>query len=122
MTGCHVMLPLQGQTVGEAAFTPGHDNESWPPISQPAFGVCPVCGGGFGGLAEDSIAVLHSVGQYIAQRVGIGDCSADTSVCIKQLFHCCGIAVWRGMPLCGFPSPFYRWACVNFIMCCSHVH
>ena len=44
-----------------------------------------------GGLAEDSIATLRSLGKAIAQRVG-----SDTSVTTKQLFHRSAIALWRG--------------------------
>ena len=49
-----------------------------------------------GGLAEDSIFILRSLGKAIAQRVGSLDTSTDTSVCTKQLFHRTAIALWRG--------------------------
>ena len=49
-----------------------------------------------GGLAEDSIFILRSLGKAIAQRVGSLDTSTDTSVCTKQLFHRTAIALCRG--------------------------
>ena len=45
-----------------------------------------------GGLAEDSISILRSLGKPIAKRVG---CS-EALICIKQLFHKTAIALWRG--------------------------
>ena len=49
-----------------------------------------------GGLAEDSIFILRSLGKAIAKRVGSLDMSTDTSVCTKQLFHRTAIALRRG--------------------------
>jgi len=61
----HVISPLQQQTLGEAAFTPGHALHVgvWPPISQPA-GQQELSSSHWlwrclGGLAEDSISILH---------------------------------------------------------------
>ena len=45
-----------------------------------------------GGLAEDTISTIRSLGEAIAQRVN----PQDSSTCIKQLFHRVAIALWRG--------------------------
>ena len=74
-------------------------NGSWPPIYQPA-GPSEWSSSSLswrlGGLAEDSIFILRSLGKAIAQRVGSLDTSTETSVCTKQLFHRTAIALWRG--------------------------
>ena len=68
-------------------------NGSWPPIYQPA-GPSEWSSSRLswrlGGLAEDSIFILRSLGKAIM------DTSTETSVCTKQLFHRTAIALWRG--------------------------
>ena len=101
----HVISPLQQHTLGEAASTPGHALQvgvrrklASHLSSCRSVGVefIPFVVETLGGLAEDSISILHSLGKAISQRVGYQDFSADTSVCTKQLFHRTAIALWRG--------------------------
>ena len=101
----HVISPLQQQTMGEAASTPGHALQVGVQRKLAShLSACRSVGVEFipfvmetlGGLAEDSIFILRSLGKAIAQRVGSLDTSTDTSVCTKQLFHRTAIALWRG--------------------------
>ena len=100
-----VISPLQQQTLGEAASTPGHALQVGVRRKLTShLSACRSIGVEFipfvmetlGGLAEDSISILHSLGKAISQRVGYHDFTADTSVCTKQLFHRTAIALWRG--------------------------
>ena len=45
-----------------------------------------------GVLAEDTIHVIRSFGEAIAQRVG----PQDSTNCTKHLFHRVATALWRG--------------------------
>ena len=101
----HVISPLQQQTMGEAASTPGHALQVGVQRKLAShLSACRSVGVEFipfvmetlGGLAEDSIFILRSLGKAIAQRVGSLDTSTETSVCTKQLFHRTAIALWRG--------------------------
>ena len=96
----HVISPLQQQTLGEAASTPGHALQvgvqrklisHLSACRSAGVDFIPIVMETLGGLAEDSIATLRSLGKAIAQRVG-----SDTSVTTKQLFHRSAIALWRG--------------------------
>ena len=96
----HVISPLQQRTLGEAASTPGHAlqvgvqrklTSHLSACRSAGVDFIPIVMETLGGLAEDSIATLRSLGKAIAQRVG-----SDTSVTTKQLFHRSAIALWRG--------------------------
>ena len=97
-----VISPLQQQIVGSAALAPGHalqvgvQRKLTSHLSAcRAIGVefLPFVAETLGGLAEDAISVLRSLGKALTQRVGYQD---DSSVCTKQLFHRTAIALWRG--------------------------
>ena len=106
----HMISPLQQQTLGEAAFTPGYALQvgverklaSWqvgigrwhpsPNLHVSRSGVHPTM---LGGLAEDLISILHSLGTAIAQRVGSEDHSIIYSIGLPTP---CG---W-GMPPFGY--------------------
>ena len=45
-----------------------------------------------GGLTEDTISTIRTLGQAIGQRAA----APDPSISIKQLFHRVAIALWRG--------------------------
>ena len=100
----HVISPLQQQTMGEAASTPDALQVRVQRKLASHLSACRFVGVEFipfvmetlGGLAEDSIFILRSLGKAIAQTVGSLDTSTDTSVCTKQLFHRTAIALWRG--------------------------
>ena len=74
-----VISPLQQQTLGEAASTPGHALQVGVRRKLTShLSACRLIGVEFisfvmetlGGLAEDSISILHSLGKAISQRVG----------------------------------------------------
>ena len=99
--------------MGEAASTPGHALQVGVQRKLAShLSACRSVGVEFipfvmetlGGLAEDSIFILRSLGKAIAQRVGSLDMSTDTSVCTKQLFHRTAIALWRGNATNGFTA------------------
>ena len=52
----------------------------------------PIVAETLGVLAEDTIHVIRSFGEAIAQRVG----PQDSTNCTKHLFHCVATALWRG--------------------------
>ena len=97
----HVISPLQQQTIGEAASTPGHALQVGVQCKLTAhLATCRSAGVDFipivaevlGGLAEDLISTIRSLGEAIALRVR----PQDSTTCIKQLFHRVAIALWRG--------------------------
>ena len=61
-------------------------------ISWTMSGIYSGCNGSPGGLAEDFISILCSIGKSIYHRVGC----PDASVCTKQLFHRTAIALACG--------------------------
>ena len=96
----HVISPLQQQTLGEAASTPGHALQVGVQRKLAShLSACrsvgvefvPVVMETLGGMAEDSISILRSLGKAIAQRVG-----CDASICTKQLFRRTAISLWCG--------------------------
>ena len=97
----HVISPLQQQTLGEAAFSPGHAllvgvqrKLSSHLFNCRSVGLefLPLVFETLGGLTEDSISTLRSLGRSIALRTG----PQDASTCSKQLFHRAAIALWQG--------------------------
>ena len=97
----HVISPLQQQTIGEATSTPGHALQVGVQRKLTAhLATCRSAGVDFipivaevlGGLAEDSISTILSLGEAIALRVR----PQDSTTCIKQLFHQVAIALWWG--------------------------
>ena len=98
----HVISPLQQHTLHEAASTPGHALQvgvqrklasQLSACRSAGVDFIPVVAETLGGLAEDTISTIRSLGEAIAQRVN----SQDSSTCIKQLFHQVAIALGRGM-------------------------
>ena len=97
----HVISPLQQQTLGEAAATPGHALQVGVQRKLSSYlSHCRSAGLEFiplvietlGGLVEDSICTLCSLGRSIALRAG----PQDAPTCSKQLFHRAAITLWRG--------------------------
>ena len=97
-----VISPLQQHTLGEAASTPGHalqlgvrrklashHSACWSVAVEFVVEI-------LGELVEDSISILHSLGNAISQRVSYQNFSGYSSVCIKQPFH--RTAIGGGMP------------------------
>ena len=97
----HIISPLQQHTLHEAASTPGHAPQvgvqrklasHLSACRSAGVDFIPVVAETLGGLAEDTISTIRSLGEAIAQRVN----PQDSSTCIKQLFHRVAIALWRG--------------------------
>ena len=97
----HVISPLQQLTLHEAASTPGHALEvgvqrkfSAHLSACRAAGVdfFPIVAETFGGLGQDTIHLIRSLGELIAQRVSHLDSYDPTS----HLFYRFAIALWRG--------------------------
>ena len=97
----HVISPLQQSTVHEAASTPGHALEVGVQRKLAAhLSACrstgvdflPIVAETLGGLGQDTIQVVRSIGESIAQRISYQDASSPTS----QLFRRLAIALWRG--------------------------
>ena len=97
----HVISPLQQQTLGEAASTPGHALQvgvqrklasHLEACRSAGVDFVPIVAEALGGLAEDSISTIRSLGIAISQRVS----PQDSTTCTKQLFHRVAIALWRG--------------------------
>ena len=74
----HVISPLQQQTMGEAASTPGHGlgvgvqrklASHLAACRSAGVDFIPIVAEALGGLAEDSISTIRSLGEAIAQRV-----------------------------------------------------
>ena len=97
----HVISPLQQLTLGEAASTPGHAlrvgvqrklTSNLSACHSVGIEFIPLVVETLGGLAEDTILTIRSIGQAIGQRVG----SLDPSISTRHLFHRLAIALWRG--------------------------
>ena len=91
--------PLQQQTLREA--TPGHALQVGTRRKLTShLSACRSVGVEFiplvietlGGLTEDTISTIRTLGQAIGQRAA----APDSSISIKQLFHRVAIALWRG--------------------------
>ena len=96
-----IISPLQQETLHAAASTPGHALQVGVQRKLTAHllacrstGVefIPIVSETLGGLAEDTIATIRSIGKAMAQRVN----PQDSSTCRKHLFHRVAIALWRG--------------------------
>lgn len=97
----HVISPLQGLTLHQAAFTPGHalNMGVWHKLNAHladcrAAGVdfVPIVSETLGGMAEDTISVVHAIGKAISLRT-----TRDTSSSVSsQLSHHLVILLWRG--------------------------
>ena len=96
-----VISPLQQQTLYAAASTPGHALQVGVQRKLTAhLSACRSAGVDFipimletlGGLAEDTITTIRSIGKAITQRVT----PQDSPTCRKHLFHRVAIALWRG--------------------------
>ena len=101
----HVISPLQQQVLGKAASIPGHALQvgvqrklALHLSACRAVGVefVPFVMESLGGLAEDSISILQSLGRAISLRAGSQEFLSDTSLCTKQLFHRIAITLWKG--------------------------
>ena len=97
----HVISPLQQQTLGEAASTPGHALQvgvqcklasHLEACRSAGVDFVPIVAEALGGLAEDSIFTIRSIGVAIFQRVS----PQDSTTCTKQLFHRVAIALRQG--------------------------
>ena len=101
----HVISPLQQLTLGEAASTPGHALQVGVQRKLAShLSACRAIGVEFvpfvleslGGLADDSISIIRSIGRAISLRTSIHESTTETSICVKQLFHRIAITLWRG--------------------------
>ena len=99
----HVISPLQQQTLNEASFTPGHALQvgvnrklasSLSTCRSAGLHFIPLVAETLGGLADDTIQTVRSIGigKAIADRVG----TTDSSNSSKHLFGRLAIALWRG--------------------------
>ena len=97
----HVISPLQQQTLGEAASTPGHALQVGVRRKLVSnLSACRSVGVEFvpfvietlGGLSEDTISTIRAIGRAVGQRSGTSDLSRTT----KHLFGRVAIALWRG--------------------------
>ena len=109
----HVISPLQQQTLGEAASTPGHVLQvgiqrklasHLEACRSAGVDFVPIVAEALGGLAEDSIFTIRSIRVAISQRVS----PQDSTTCTKQLFHRVAIALWavagKCLPLAASPA------------------
>ena len=97
----HVISPLQQQTLPEASVTPGHALQvgvqrklasNLPACREAGVECIPIVAESLGGLAEDAIHTIRSLGQAIADRAG----SLEPPSTTRHLFQRFGIALWRG--------------------------
>ena len=103
----HIISPLEQALVNSVASAPGHALEVGVQRKLTAHlqacrdnGVnfIPIVAKTLGGLAQDAIYLVRSLGKLIAQQSLCQDISSPTN----QLFHCLAITLWRGTPACGF--------------------
>ena len=96
-----ISSPLQQQLLGEASFTPGHALQVG--VGRKLAGhlsasrstgtdFIPLVAETLGGLAEDTIRTVRSIGHAIADRSG----SLDPSTTSRHLYGRLAIALWRG--------------------------
>ena len=97
----HVISPLQQQTLSQASVTPGHALQvgvqrklasNLPACREAGVECIPLVVETLGGLAEDFIRTIRSLGQAIADRTS----SWDPSYTTRHLFQRLAIALWRG--------------------------
>ena len=98
----HIISPLQQLTL--AAYTPGHALEvgvrrkvaaNLPSCRSAGVDFIPIVAGTLGGLAEDTISTISTLGMAISQRVG-PTTDDDSSPAIRQLFNKYAVTLWRG--------------------------
>ena len=97
----HVISPLQNSTLHEAATTPGHalnvgvQRKLTAHLANcRAAGIefIPIVAETLGGLAEDTIFMIRTIGKAISHRTT----TDNPSISISQLFHRLAISLWRG--------------------------
>ena len=97
----HVISPLQQQTLSEASVTPGHAlqvgvqrklTSNLPACREAGVECIPIVAETLGGLAEDTIFTVRSLGRAIADRTG----SMDPISTTRHIFQRFAIALWRG--------------------------
>ena len=97
----HVISPLQQQTLSEASVTPGHAlqvgvqrklTSNLPACREAGVECIPIVAETLGGLAEDTIFTVCSLGRAIADRTG----SMDPISTTRHIFQRFAIALWRG--------------------------
>ena len=100
----HIISPLQQLTLSEAAYTPGHAIEvgvrrkvaaNLPSCRSAGVDFIPIVAETLGGLAEDTISTISTLGMAITQRVG-PTTDDDSSPAIRQLFNKYAVTLWRG--------------------------
>ena len=88
----------------EAAYTPGHALEvgvrrkvaaNLPSCRSVGVDFIPIVAETLGGLAEDTISTISTLGMAITQRVG-PTTDDDSSPAIRQLFNKYAVTLWRG--------------------------
>ena len=97
----HVIRPLQQQTIAEASHTPGHALQvaihrklasNLSACRSTGTDFIPLVAETLGGLAEDTIHTVRSIGRAITDRAG----SPDPAITSRHLFGRFAIALWRG--------------------------
>ena len=102
----HIISPLQQLTLSEAAYTPGHALEvgvrrklkvaaNLPSCRSAGVDFIPIVAKTLGGLAEDTISTISTLGMAITQRVG-PTTDHDSSPAIRQLINKYAVTLWRG--------------------------
>ena len=106
----HVISPLQPQTLSEASVTPGHAlqvgvqrklTSNLPACCEAGVECIPIVAETLGGLAEDAIFTVRSLGRAIADRAS----SMDPLSTTRHIFQRFAIALWRGQCVPLAPSP-----------------
>ena len=96
----YVISPLQDLTVSEASVTPGHAlnvgvqrklASSLSACRSSGIDYIPLVAETLGGLAEDTIATISSIGRAVSDRSG-----SDGGSSVSHLFGRVAIALWRG--------------------------
>ena len=91
----------QQNTIQEAAFTPGHAlqvgiqrklSAHLPSCRAAGVEFIPIVAETLGGLAQDTVYVVRTLGEALAQQGGYQDPTTTTS----HLFNRLSIALWRG--------------------------
>ena len=97
----HAIFPLQQQTLGQASLIPGQTLQIGIQCKLTShLSACQSAVVDFisfvtealGGLAEDSISTICTIGKAMDQRIGPQDCST----CTKHLINRVAIALWWG--------------------------
>ena len=97
----HIISPLQQSLVNAASFNPGHAlnigvqrklTAHLQACRANGIHFLPIVAETLGGLGQDTIHLVRSLGKSIAQQASCQDSTSPTS----QLFHRLAIALWRG--------------------------